>query len=231
MYQFGKELAPLASIDHNSAMKQWWFTLWNARNRLEAVCGAETPLLSSSLRAGRSLINAITGVVPEAITDIDMSDGNELGWRASGITTALQQLESVLQNEMPDVASYVVSQKGIFRTEDLIQKAEHQLSAASRLGLPMLAQFDIQQAGKCLAYELAVACAFHLWRAVETVMATLYERKTGTTLEAAGAMRNWAEYIKLMRKANIDPKITTFLDHIRDQYRNPISHPERKDRN
>jgi len=58
------------------------------------------------------------------------------------------------------------------------------------------------------------------------VMGDFFQRVTGKTWEAAGITRNWGEYIKALRNAGTDSKVTVFLDHIRSQYRNPQTHPD-----
>ena len=131
-----------------------------------------------------------------------------------------------MQNEMPDVAAYVVSQKGIYRTEDLIEHAEKQLTLTAQSILSAETIVDIQQAGKCLAYELATACTFHLWRAIETTMGQYFVFLGGRSFEDAKVQRNWAAKIKVLIDASADQKITAWLDHIRDKYRNPQTHPD-----
>lgn len=228
IFLFGKEMAPLAAVRHDQLLKNSWYDLWVALIRLDQMCSDGTPLLTSSLRAANALRTAIAQVVPRELTNFRVQDDQTLGWQASTISTGMQQLESVLQNDMPDIAAYVVSQKGIFRTDDLIAHAERQLSTEVRSLLPQSAEFEIQQAGKCLAYELPMACAFHLWRAVETVMSSLYEQLSGSTFQKDKITRNWAAYIQALKKAGADAKITTFLDHIRDEYRNPQTHPDER---
>src|SRR5690348_4069486 len=143
---FGKEMAPLSNLAQDHLVRDRWIELWVARIRLDQMCAPGTPLLRSSLRAASALSTAITVVVPRDLSNFQPQDGAVIGWQASTISTCIQQLESVLQNDMPDIAAYVVSQKGIYRTEDLITHAELQLTAATRAMLPAQAEFDIQQA-------------------------------------------------------------------------------------
>jgi hypothetical protein len=147
--------------------------------------------------------------------------------RVRQLGTRAQELETVLAADMPDIASYVVSQKGIYRTDDLISHAERHLTEISQGALPSQACDDLRQAGSCLAYELPTACAFHLWRAVETTMGHYFKRLNGKDFDDAGVTRNWAKKIEALNKQpNVDSKVTTFLDHIRDKYRNPQTHPD-----
>ena len=48
---------------------------------------------------------------------------------------------------------------------------------------------------------------------------------TTKTFAEAGVTRNWGAYIKALETAKAEKKITVFLDHIREECRNPISHP------
>lgn len=227
MYEFGKNLAPLSKITSEAKVTDHLFYLWFARESLNKWLGVDSPLLNTARRAARKMADAITDVVPVDITKaMEIDKDQEIGWRANGITQNITELESVLGNDMPDIAAYVVSQKGIYRTDDLIAHAEYQLSGEVRNALPGQACFDLQQAGKCLAYELATACAFHLWRAVETVMGDYYLQLAGKSFDDANVTRNWAKYIEALKKEKADLKITTFLDHIRDEYRNPQTHPD-----
>lgn len=226
MYQFGKTLAPLSRITNESKLSAFSFDLYFARETLTSLTSESSVLLSTSRRAAGKVIEAINTVLPKEIQDVARIDEAQVvGWQAHGITHAFTELESVLGNDMPDIAGYLVSQKGIYRTADLIEHAENHLTAEVRAILPEQAAFDLRQAGKCLAYELAIACAFHLWRAVETMAEAYYQTLTGKTFEDAEIQLNWGQYIIALNKASADQKITVFLDHIRSAYRNPQTHP------
>jgi hypothetical protein len=136
-----------------------------------------------------------------------------------------KDFEVVLANELPGLATYSVTPKGVFSTDDLIANAELQIPEGYRSTLSEKVKADIQQAGKCLAFELPTASAFHMWRSVESVMDSYHEALTGKSFADAGITRNWGAYIKALEGAKAENKITVFLDHIREEYRNPISHP------
>jgi hypothetical protein len=147
-------------------------------------------------------------------------------YNLNSISQRAKEFETVLANELPGLATYVVSAKGIYSTDDLVSHAEMHVPEKYRPILSPKASDDIRQAGKCLAFEVATASAFHMWRAVESVMDSYYKALTTKTFPEAGVTRTWAEYIKALRSANAEKKITSFLDHIREEYRNPISHPD-----
>jgi hypothetical protein len=227
MYTFGKQLAALSGITQAAKINAHIFQLWFARENLRALIKDESPLLSTSRRAARKMIETIDRVLPQDLAGIaKIADDSAFEWAANSITNAMSELESVLGNDMPDIAAYVVSQKGIYRTEDLIDHADYQLTADIRATLPPQATSDLREAGKCLAYELATACTFHLWRAIETVMESYYAELAAKTFDQANVTRNSGAHIKALGEAGADSKITAFLDHMRDEYRNPQTHPD-----
>jgi hypothetical protein len=226
-YMLGKQLTGIASVNSDAVTLQVLPPLFFARQALDGMLGPMSPLLGTSRRAAMKLRSAIAAVIPEDFNDIaKIPDDEKVNWsRSNAITTAYTELESVLGNDLPGVAAYLVSQKGIYNTDDLIGNAECQLVEEIRSHLPENAKTDIREAGKCLAYDLPTACAFHLWRAVETVMEGYYKKLTGKTFEEAKVQRTWYQYIKALEGAKADSKVTGFLDHIREKYRNPTAHP------
>jgi hypothetical protein len=119
----------------------------------------------------------------------------------------------------------VVSQKRGYATSDLVDHAEKMLPLETLAVLPHGVAADIKASGRCLAFDTPTAAGFHILRAVEAVMALYYQHLTGKELPKRN--RNWGLYLQKLKTApSHDVKIWGALDHIRDNYRNPISHPE-----
>jgi hypothetical protein len=227
IYILGQRVHSLTTLQYKEGitLNDIFFTLIRAELALKAQVRGE--FFSPSLKRS-------AGVVLRALyaLGIPEDDGPELkgetaiqSFQINFLSQKAKDFETVLANELPGLATYVVSPKGIFSTDDLISHAEMHVPEGCRTVLSDKAKEDIQQAGKCLAFELATASAFHIWRAVESIMDLYYEALTGKTFAAAKIGRNWGEYIKALRAAGAENKITVFLDHIREEYRNPISHP------
>ena len=143
---------------------------------------------------------------------------------ASRFSHAVREFETVFSAELQALTAYVVSQKGIFSTPDLVERAEHILPEAVRKLLPSQAMTDLRQAGRCLAFDLPTAAGFHLLRATEAVIRAYYTvvvKRPPTPLS-----RNWGPYIRILRRHDADPKILAVLEHIRALYRNPIIQPD-----
>ncbi len=227
-YSMGKQLFPVLNLetkDCDFADVMW--PLFFARSALSNQVTSATVFQSASIRAANSVIAAITHVIPADIQEMMKTPNTNKvrQYQIESIKNTIQGLETVLSNDMPGVSTYVVSQKGIYKTDDLIERADHYFPDDIRKALPAQAKKDLIESGKCLAFETPTACAFHLWRAVETVMGAYYLKLTKSTFEADSIPKNWGRYIIALNAKGADTNITKFLDHIRDKYRNPQTHP------
>jgi hypothetical protein len=228
-YSLGKQLFPVlnfAEKDYNYSEIMW--PLYMARMTLLAQIKTSTVFQSASNRAAGSAIGAINSVISENIDEMIKveNDKKVTQYEIHNIKNHIQNLETVLSNDMPGVSAYVVSQKGIYKTDDLISHADHNFPKEIRKDIPEQAIKDLIESGKCLAFEVPTACAFHLWRAVETVMGAYYQKLTKSTFDSDGVHKNWGAYSKALVEKGADSNITKFLDHIRESYRNPQTHPE-----
>ena len=137
----------------------------------------------------------------------------------------VRRLETVLSSEIPALDIYIVEQKGTYSTPDLIDRTQMMFSQNIREQLPENAIKDWKEAGRCLALNAPTAAGFHILRATESVMGLYYEKVLEKPIPEKG--RNWNVYItELENSGKANPKITGFLDHIREHYRNPVAHPE-----
>src|SRR5262245_23640447 len=101
--------------------------MWQARLALDGMTKETSMFLGTSRRAAAKLNAAIDAVFPRDIDAIMNLDKEAVinWWSASAIHTALSELESVLGNDMPGIAAYIVAKKGIYDTDDLIAHAEN----------------------------------------------------------------------------------------------------------
>lgn len=165
------------------------------------------------------LINDATALVFE-----DKESDTALNTVLIDISLKAQQFETILAHELPKLETFFVPQKGTHSTSDLLEHAVNNLSAKVRVRLTPEAVNDINAAGRCLAFDMPTASGFHILRAVESLIRAYHFKLTGSAL--AVKSRNWGTYIKSLNSHGADKKVTGYLEHIKDFYRNPIVHPE-----
>lgn len=199
--------------------------MWEARRDLDSTY-TQFPLRVSNNAAG-VLYRAITDIIPadfgEALK-VNASETVLTFHQAYVLRESAKSFETVLSAELQVMDTYLVSQKGTYSTPDLIDRAELMVPNQLRGDLPPQSIIDLQAAGRCLAFSVPTATAFHILRATESVIRLYYSEVTGKPPKTK--MRNWGSYVKNLNAAGADGKITGFIDHLRDLYRNPILHPE-----
>jgi hypothetical protein len=96
--------------------------------------------------------------------------------------------------------------------------------------LPELTQYDLNEAGKCCAFERPTATAFHILRATEGVLRHFYMSLIKRD-RLQQQKQNWGPIVEALRLKSKTKKYTTLynnLDNIRNSYRNPTQHPDIK---
>jgi hypothetical protein len=134
-------------------------------------------------------------------------------------------LRNTLQAELLTVQAFVVTPKRL-DIDKLLNDIGSLMSPGIFSALPQITQYDLMEAGKCIAFERPTAAAFHLLRATEAVLrhfyCTLIHTKRVSPLL-------WAPMVQDLRTRQKTKKHTTLynnLDNIRLSYRNPTQHPE-----
>lgn len=222
--KFGKALAPLSSIEAGKKLGDVLFIVYDASSWLDwfladkvvplNVCKGAGWELSASLREITNLLNQ---------ENQDFSKPLEAA-QVYTIKNNLNRFETVLTAELQTADTYFISQTGIYSTPDLIERAERVFPESTRKHIPDHAVKDIRHAGKCLAFDLPTAAAFHMLRATEALIREYYTIVVGHPPKMQS--RNWGRYINHLRKKNADSKILSALDQIREMHRNPLMHPE-----
>lgn len=144
------------------------------------------------------------------------------------VVSKAKEFETVLSAELQTLATYQATQKGIYSTADLIERAENILPA------PVLAKIsseiieEIRQSGRCLAFDCATACAFHIMRATEAVMHKYYIFVRKPKPKPKGRLDNWGAYIAELQKSQAPEvkEVVAMLQQVKDRHRNLIMHPE-----
>ena len=213
---------------HYTVIAMKW---WDARSALDEIY-KQRPL-NFTTRAAYSLYEAISHVVPTDFTAMveKYSENGGRGpliqsWQINTVRNAALEFETVLRNECQIMDTYHVVKRGVYSTRDLIENAHKHLPSPVCESVPEMTRLDLDQAGKCLAFGVPTAAAFHLLRATESVIRKYYELAVPGNRKASSKMRNWGSYIKLLASHNANPAAIGMLTSLKDLYRNPVLHPE-----
>jgi hypothetical protein len=227
MYRLAQIVGRVSELEYQDGMKLQTVFFPVARLDLFLRKHLQEEMFSPSMkRSAAAITRAIYNLQEKDVMDADANQEVQ-SWQLSTLTQTIKEFEIVIANELPGLATYIVSSKGIYSTNELIVNAEEHIPESLRPLLPLQALKDFNEAGKCLAFEVATASAFHMFRAVESVMEEYFKivLSGGKSFEDVGASRNWGAYIKAMNDAGANSKITVLLNHIREEYRNPVTHP------
>jgi hypothetical protein len=233
-YNLGYIVHALSGIKATDKIKDHYYTLYSAQMWLDYVLKDTLIALAVSRPACGDLLSSINRLLeptqppplaspPGTGPSLDMEQ--EIGhYRAYTVTNSLQTFETVLSAELQSISTYWVSRKLAYETRLLIEEGDKLLPDKIKAEVPDVAIQELQQAGKCVAFDIPTAAGFHIIRATESVIRKYYSIVVGKPPKPK--MRNWGAYIKNLEGAGADKKVTGFLDHIRENYRNPVMHPE-----
>ncbi len=135
----------------------------------------------------------------------------------------LDEFPVLFERESRRISVFSVTPKGIYDTEKLIESAEKRFPKNLLKVMPQLTIDDMKEAGRCLAFDVPTACAFHVCRATEALMLAYYETLTGTAW--AFPRRDWYNYNNQLAANGAPAAITNRLGEIRED-RNAYAHPE-----
>ena len=228
-YQFGTLLHPVVEMQPGGLFRDYHITLFIARIWLENFVDGHLIPMTISNHIAQKVIKAIDylmppgkDVPPRLAMDQEVTYGH-----LYAVVEAAKEFETVFAAELQNLATYFVSKKGIYETNDLIQKADEWFPPTIREKFTGQVTLDLKEAGKCLAFDLSTAAGFHLARAVEGVLLEYLTVLCPEEIEKMKeAQRNLGNYIKLAKDKDGNVKVCSSLDQFRDLHRNPLIHPE-----
>jgi hypothetical protein len=146
-------------------------------------------------------------------------------WALGQIANAIRDFKANFVRESPTLPIFFIPQKGLARTEQLVNNAELDFAPSVREALNQYPRVleEIRQAGKALAFDLFTARVFHIMRAVEVLVLELLEKYKAKP--AADSQRNLGAYVKLLKDKNADAELARFLDEVVRVERNEGIHP------
>lgn len=236
-YHFGEAVRTIKQLQHSGAYGELINPLFLTQSWLDSFLEATSEMaFPHSREAAQDLLRTIGEgieflenlVSQEALDHLGLdkiqSDNVRKRDYLSKLKRAVRDFEFLFHKEAARVSVFSITRKGIYDTQDLIERPHYRFSEKIRNLLPPQTLYDFHQAGKCLAYEVPTAAAFHTLRGTEALMIKYYEVLAGHEWDLR--QRDWGAYIRELRSINADARITDRLDEIRRFERNPILHPQ-----
>ena len=228
-YQLASKLLPLRNVVADQKIMDSFSTFWEAEREIGFFIN--NPLLppTTSFQNGSDLHQAlgnITGKMfasdaPDYEATIDVME-------VSNIVSLLDRFEILLQAEFSRRDIFAVSKKGLYSITELIENGEGMVSSSAREKMVDIIQ-DLHDAGRCVAFELPTAAAFHLYRSVEAATKTYIFAVRGTPVTDSEKKRGLGGFANILRQKNlyVDERIYTSVEQLVRLHRNPSIHPDR----
>jgi hypothetical protein len=93
--------------------------------------------------------------------------------QANELKKICNTLRNTLKAELTTLEAFIVTPKR-FDIDKLLDDVGSLMSPGIFLALPPITQYDLTEAGKCIAFERPTAAAFHLLRGTEAVLRHFY---------------------------------------------------------
>lgn len=223
LYKVGGAVHPLTDISSRWTYEGSWFALYVAEGELERFTTQSVFRLPTSQPSAQKLIEAIR-VLRIKAEDVSVKAKNIADYDAYQLSSALSAFEAVLAAEFGMASIFLVTPKRGYETRSLIDYGQVLFPIDLPQKVPK-AVHDINQATRCIAFELPTAAGFHLHRANESVLHCYFDVVTNNSPHPR--TRNIGDYLAEFSRRNVgDAKIISALKDLKDLHRNPLIHPQ-----
>lgn len=231
-----KDAAYAMTADKPGESASYYGSLWFAHHQLTRLLNGVPFSVHFCRGAVISLLENIRPIMNELSetrrkpdpTNILMTASED--WRWYSIRSGIGVFENQFSAELQKTAAYAVPERGIFKTEGLVDSADQHIHQSVHAGVSEFARREFKAAGRCLAFGLYSASGFHSARAVEDVLRTYHRLHLPDSNSEELTLGNMASALddmhKAKKKAHRLPSQNT-IRHLKDfaSYdRNPLMH-------
>jgi hypothetical protein len=140
----------------------------------------------------------------------------------AALTAEIVEFEEELQKECKGLYVLCVQDQRLLSAYVLVEHIEIAVSPKTWKYMSKLARQEIEESGKCLALERYTASGFHILRCLESVI-----REYVTALVGVPTKRDWGYYLQVLKDNGARNEVTSIVDNMRQDDRNPLMHPEK----
>lgn len=138
----------------------------------------------------------------------------------------IDNLRLTLEAELRGIEAFVISPKRL-DVKKILGDVPALFAPNVFESLSSVAQYDITEAARCIAFERPTAAAFHLMRATEDVLRDLYRHHIKRDRCDPLLWYPMVQGLQQHRKAKTYTALLRNLDNIRLSFRNPTQHPDK----
>ena len=219
IFKIREGLLPLIKLEGEKSFDDIFLDLISGFQILRSIFDGEVYRFITCQQSANRLYSLLEKVTQNKESNIGIDT-----WQIAELAKAAQAFDMALSDELGTMPSYLVSPKGGYDVNVLISNPEA-LFPIDLAKLVPETKYDIEQAAKCLAFEVPTAAGFHLHRINESVLQRYWEIVTNGATHPK--QRNMGVYLtELKRRRKGEAKVKTTLQQIKDLHRNPILHPE-----
>ncbi len=193
-----------------------------SKNQLEALFSQSiySPYLKASRARAGEFYSAIENMIQLTSTDNPQITNFQI-WN---LANERDQFKTVFLAELSILPSFLVAGKESYETNFLIDEGTRLFPSSLSTKVPEAIP-DAKEVGKALAFELATACGFHIFRVSEAVVKRYWDHvSTGAKRPALETLGSFASE---MEKHKIgDKKVIEAIKQMTRLHRNPLIHPE-----
>lgn len=195
------------------------------RNILSNIDGCLDWLASLNLKVTETVSNFELRPFRDELKSIEDKNAVLSPEQARQLNDIVSKLRDTLEADLLLCEAFVVTSKR-YDTNKLLDDIGALMSPNVFSHLTPITQYDLIEAGKCIAFERPTAAAFHFLRATEAELRHFY--LTFITTKRIPILL-WGDMTTDLRNRLRTKKHTTLynnLDNIRTSYRNPTQHPD-----
>ena len=224
LYNLGADLQLLETLRPGRLIYNF-DRLQNAQARLDHFLHSHVLKPTTSLEKGENLLAYIKALVAKGQKEQE-------GGPASNISDAdvdhlvnkLREFTSAFTSEIAFTNLYVVFQKRGYNPTALLNNASVLFPDDLLKKVPKVT-LDVQEVGRCIAFELPTAAGFHIHRVNETVVRSYYDVVTNNAQHPERqSMGNYLQALETQKRGAAD--VIASLRDINKLHRNPLIHPE-----
>ncbi len=228
LYKVGTMIGELRTIAPGATGNDVMMTLIDARMRSQKFWELTSPTFSEGCkRAARGVYEAVCSVMLRTAApgvpvppDQPLTDNERERLRQTAA-----YFETIFLADCVALSLFNVPRVLAYDTLILIESGEQVIPVSLQAHLTDAIKKDIQESTRAIAFDLPTACAFHIARATEGTMREYHVKSIGP-LPPCYQQQTFGSLVKEFENQGLNSGLVGNLKHIKDHYRNPISHPD-----